>query len=66
MDFEADLRARFNHPALLPIWGEMTAALRARDNAKGRADKARHFAAYKEAGARYRATKSALGMGARG
>lgn len=66
MDFEADLRASFNHPLLLPIWDEMTAALRARDNAKGRADKVRYFAAYKEAGARYRATKSALGAGTRG
>jgi hypothetical protein len=59
-DFEANLRKSFNHPALLPIWGEMTAALHARDAAKGRADKARYYAAYKAAGARYRAAKAAL------
>jgi hypothetical protein len=59
---EAALRNRFNHPALLPIWGEMTAALHARDAAKGRADKARHYAAYKAAGSKYRATKAALGF----
>jgi hypothetical protein len=61
-DFEAALRTSFNHPELLPIWGEMTDALHARDAAKSRADKARHFAAYKAAGVRYRAKKIALGF----
>lgn len=66
MTFENELRERFNHPQLLPVWGEMCAALHARDAAKGRAERARYYAAYKEAGARYRAIKSALCVDTRG
>ena len=61
-DLEAGMRERFNHPALRPIWDEMTAALRARDAATGRGDKAAALAAYKAAGVRYRAARQALGV----
>ena len=62
MSCETGMRDRFNHPALRPIWDEMVAALHVRDAATGRRAKAEAFAAYKEAGARYRATKAALGL----